>query len=321
MEGALGLTLIFFCRLTSSMRWEDREASAHVEDRRGGSGSLGFSSRGGGVLSHLIVGLFMRGGIKTKILLVGAVLFGSCVLHVNPLSLLGLTTTSPRRQAALSQEQSDGMFHYLSVVKGDNERVWAQLLGQRGIAYRPAKMVLYTGRTRTPGGIADAQMGPFYMPANETIYIDPSFFAELATEYRAKGDFAQAYVLSHEVAHHIQKLMGISQRIQEAQKRSPQLAKALSVRLELHADFLAGVFAHHGQNLFHFLEEGDINEAIAAAEGVGDDRIQKRARGYVTPDTFTHGSSAQRKKWFMLGYKTGDIREGDRLYTLPYKQL
>ena len=236
-------------------------------------------------------------------------------------------SSSGGRQQLVQQEdytpsaKEQEMLEYLSTLKADNETIWQEILSAEGKQYRPAKMVIYRGKTNTPGGIADAEMGPFYLPTNETIYIDPTFFNELAERFGAQGDFAQAYVIAHEVAHHIQKLYGLTDKVHNQQgKISKTEYNKLSVRLELQADFLAGVFAHHAQDKFNFLEQGDIEEAMQAAEAIGDDRIQSHSHGHVQPDLFTHGTSAQRKRWFMRGFQTGRLSEGDT-FGISYEDL
>ena len=172
--------------------------------------------------------------------------------------------------------------------------------------------MLYTGTVQTPGGLASASTGPFYSPADQKVYLDLSFFQELSTQLQAPGDFADAYVIAHEVGHHVQKLLGIMDQVDAAEAGASATEKnALSVRLELQADFLAGVWAHYEQASLGALQPGDIEEALNAATAIGDDRLQKQAQGYVVPDTFTHGTSAQRVRWFKLGYDTGDISQGD----------
>lgn len=182
-------------------------------------------------------------------------------------------------------------------------------------------MVIYTGRTQTAGGVADARMGPFYMPADQTIYIDPTFFQEMKDRFGAAGDFAQANVVAHEVGHHIQHLLHITDKVHSQRgKISDTEYNRLSVRLELQADFLAGVFAHHAEDQFKFLEDGDIEEAMRCAEAIGDDRLQQMSRGEIEPDLFTHGTSAQRKRWFMKGFQSGNLQDGDT-FSIPYDQL
>lgn len=302
------------------MRWKGRKQSSHVEDRRGQhtrSGSTGNAALGG-----LLFGLFRRGSGKTKIILVIGVIIACFAFDINPVSLF---VSSPGGGYSTSQKSAVSpdpeMAAYLSTMKSDNEIVWSKILQAEGKQYLPAKMVIYTGRTQTGGGVADARMGPFYMPADETIYIDPTFFQEMREKFGATGDFAQAYVVAHEVAHHIQHLLHLTDKVHSQRGKIPKEEyNKLSVRLELQADFLAGVFAHHADEQFKFLEHGDIEEAMKCAEAIGDDRLQQQAQGQIQPDLFTHGTSAQRKRWFMRGYKSGDLKEGDT-FGIPYRDL
>jgi predicted metalloprotease len=302
------------------MRWKGRRQSENVEDRRG------TTVRGGGAgssaIGAILFGLLRRGSMKTKMLIIVGVILACFVFKMNPLTLLGLSSGGGGQVVQTGGPPPDPeMLAYLRTIKGDNEDVWAKVLAENKIRYRPAKMIVYTGRTTTPGGIADARSGPFYMPKNETIYLDPSFFTELEQRFEAQGDFAQAYVIAHEVGHHIQKILGLTDKVHGQQGRvSQEEYNRLSVRLELQADFLAGVFAHHGQEKFQFLEHGDIEEAMRCAQAIGDDRIQKQAQGHVQPDLFTHGTSAQRARWFNRGFKTGDLNDGDT-FSIPYEQL
>ena len=279
---------------------------------------------GGGAIGSIIFAILRKGSMKTKMLVIIGVILACFVFKVNPLQLLGLSSGGGGGGQVV---KTDGpppdprMKEYLATMKADNEEIWSKILSDAGIQYRPAKMVIYTGRTRTAGGIADAKMGPFYMPADQTIYIDPTFFTELEQRFGAKGDFAQAYVVSHEVAHHIQNILGLTNKVHSKQGRvSKEEFNRLSVRLELQADFLAGVFARHGQEKFNFLEHGDIEEAMRCAQAIGDDRIQEQAQGHVRPDLFTHGTSEQRARWFNKGFRTGDINQGDT-FSIPYGQL
>ncbi|NWK56746.1 neutral zinc metallopeptidase [Verrucomicrobiaceae bacterium N1E253] len=299
------------------MRWKGRKQSSHVEDRRGQPPQRG--SGGNAALGALLFGLFRKGNRKTKILLILGGVVACFMFNINPVNLLMSPTGQP---ASLSSSPADPeMKAYLATMKSDNEIVWSKILAAHGKSYRPANMVIYTGRTQTAGGTADARMGPFYMPADETIYIDPSFFQEMRDKFGATGDFAQAYVVAHEVGHHIQHLLNLTDKVHSQRgKISESEYNKLSVRLELQADFLAGVFAHHADEQFQFLEHGDIDEAIRCAEAIGDDRLQKMTRGEIQPDLFTHGTSAQRKRWFMKGYKSGQLSEGDT-FTIPYDQL
>lgn len=302
------------------MRWKGRRQSDNVEDRRGTTVRSG--AAGGGALGGLIFGLLRRGGMKTKMLVIVGVILACFVFQVNPLQLLGLSSGGSSQVVQSGGPPPDPeMKAYLATMKADNEEVWTKIMASVGRRYEPAKMVIYTGRTKTAGGIADAGMGPFYMPADRTIYIDPSFFTELKERFGATGDFAQAYVVAHEVGHHVQNLLGLTNKVHSQQGRiSKEAYNQLSVRLELQADFLAGVFAHHGQEQFQFLEEGDIEEAMRCAQAIGDDRIQQQAQGRIRPDLFTHGTSEQRARWFNKGFRTGDINQGDTR-SIPYDQL
>jgi predicted metalloprotease len=203
------------------------------------------------------------------------------------------------------------MKQFVSVVLAKSEDVWKDVFRQNGRQYREPTLVLFTDQVQSACGIAGAAVGPFYCPGDEKVYIELSFYEELRRRFNAPGDFAQAYVVAHEVGHHVQKLLGISDRVEAMQRRvSEAEANRLSVRLELQADFFAGVFARYVQNQ-GMLEAGDIDEALGAASAVGDDTIQRRTSGYVVPDSFTHGTSEQRLRWFKRGYETGDMRQGD----------
>jgi predicted metalloprotease len=218
------------------------------------------------------------------------------------------------RQAAPAPPDpaQDELKHFVGVVLADTEDVWREEFRRMGKTYREPRLVLFTGQVESACGSADAAVGPFYCPGDEKVYLDLGFFRELKRRYHAPGEFAQAYVVAHEVGHHVQKLLGISDRVQAARKR---LGKAesnrLSVRLELQADFLAGFWAYHAQRSKNILDPGDLKAALTAANAIGDDRLQQQARGYVVPDSFTHGTSAQRIRWFRRGFETGDFSKGD----------
>jgi hypothetical protein len=204
------------------------------------------------------------------------------------------------------------LFQYASVTLADNEKVWNQLFAQNNAQYREPTMVIFGAQTQSPCGMADEQTGPFYCPADEKIYLSLSFFNELTKRLGAHGDFAFAYVISHEVGHHIQHILGTTTKVRQLQSRQNESgANKLSVAMELQADFYAGVWAHYNEALHNTLEEGDIEEALSAANAVGDDRLQKQAQGYVVPDAFTHGTSQQRMYWFKKGYETGDLSQGN----------
>jgi hypothetical protein len=206
----------------------------------------------------------------------------------------------------------DEMVDFVSVVLADTEDTWNEIFAQAGLQYQEPTLVLFTGAVQSACGMAGAAMGPFYCPADGKLYVDLSFYDELRTRFRAPGDFAQAYVIAHEVGHHVQNLLGISRQVQAMQQRSSQAeANALSVRLELQADCFAGVWGRYTESKRDMLETGDLEEAINAAAAIGDDRIQRQTQGWVVPDSFTHGSSAQRVKWFRIGYETGDVDQCD----------
>jgi uncharacterized protein len=281
------------------MRWEGRRQSENVEDRRGER------SRGGGVV--------LGGGLGTLIIVIIVMLMGGDPRAL--LDMVGQAGPAPSGQVAPSP-QDEKLKEMVGVVLADTEEVWDEEFRKMGKTYERPKLVLFSGGVRSGCGFADAQVGPFYCPADRTIYVDLSFYRELSERFGASGDFAQAYVIAHEVGHHVQKLLGISDQIQQARSGvSKTEGNALSVRLELQADFLAGLWARKGQEKFRFLETGDLEEALNAANAIGDDTLQKHAQGRVVPDSFTHGTSAQRVKWFRKGYETGDIRQSDTFST------
>jgi predicted metalloprotease len=210
----------------------------------------------------------------------------------------------------------DELKNFVSAVLGETEDVWTQLFRERGSNYRMPKLVLYTNSVESACGFSSAATGPFYCPGDERVYIDLSFYNELQQRFKAPGDFAMAYVIAHEVGHHIQKLLGITDKVTSLrQQMSEEEYNKYSVRLELQADYFAGVWAHYVDRMKNVIEQGDIDEALNAASAVGDDRIQKSTQGYVVPESFTHGTSEQRKRWFYKGYKTGDIEQGDTFNT------
>ncbi|MDZ7336621.1 MAG: zinc metallopeptidase [candidate division KSB1 bacterium] len=276
------------------MRWIGRRQSTNIEDRRGQT-------------TRRIAG----GGCGTIILvLIVWLLFGG-----NPLELLN-NLQPVGDQSSVSQYQGTAeeneLAQFVGVVLGDTEDVWHELFRRQGLAYREPKLVLFSEAVQSACGYASAATGPFYCPGDEKVYIDLSFFRELQQRFEAPGDFAMAYVIAHEIGHHVQNLLGINDRVMAMRNRMSQRQfNQYLVRLELQADFLAGVWAHHAQKLHNILEEGDVEEAMNAASAVGDDRIMKRTQGYVVPDAFTHGTSEQRVRWFMKGFKTGDINQGD----------
>lgn len=286
------------------MKWKGRRASSNVDDRRGQRSGGGGGSLVGGLLGGRSLGC---GGIILVLVI-------SFVFGVNPLQFLSggvepATTTQPTNTNA----NNDELGNFVKVVLKYTEDVWGeQFPKQLNAQYQEPILVLFSGSTQSGCGYASAQTGPFYCPADEKVYIDLSFYQTMRDRFGASGDFAMAYVIAHEVGHHIQKILGITQQVQSQRGRISEADyNALSTRLELQADFLAGVWAHHIQKTQNVLEEGDIEEAMRAAHVMGDDHIQMRSRGYVVPESFTHGTSEQRKKWFMLGFKTGDLSQGD----------
>ena len=275
------------------MRWRGERQSSNIEDRRGLS--VGRVAAGG--------------GLGTIVIMILALLFG-----VNPQQLLEQLPNDqpPATQTSRPQStQEDELKQFVGVVLAKTEDVWSDVFQKNGRQYREPTLVLFTDQVRSACGIAGSATGPFYCPADEKVYIDLAFYEELRRQFSSPGDFAQAYVVAHEVGHHVQKLMGITDRVDAMSARmSREEANQLSVRLELQADFFAGVFARYVQNQ-NMLEAGDIEEALRAASAVGDDQIQRRTTGTVMPDSFTHGTSEQRLRWFRRGYETGDIRQGD----------
>ncbi len=279
------------------MRWRGERQSTNIEDRRGFSAGR-------------VVG---GGGLGALLLMVLALVFG-----VDPRQFMEQAPESPPSQVQTSRPQNseeEELKQFVAVVLAKSEDVWTDVFRQNGRQYREPTLVLFTDQVRSACGLAGAAVGPFYCPGDEKVYIDLAFYEQLRREFRAPGDFAQAYVVAHEVGHHVQKLLGISDRVDAMQGRvSESEANQLSVRLELQADFFAGVFARHVQNQ-GLLEAGDVEEALRAASAVGDDQIQRRTTGYVVPDSFTHGTSEQRLRWFKRGYETGDLRQGDTFNT------
>lgn len=272
------------------MLWRGREGSSNVEDRRGMSG--GGLAVGGGI-GGLIIGLLymLLGGDPSNA----------------PVPLPGQQTQGTQYDSQ-QNPGDDTLAQFVSVVLHDTEDVWGDVVRN----YRQPKLVLFSGAVQSACGGASAATGPFYCPGDEKVYIDLSFFRQLKERFGAPGDFAMAYVVAHEVGHHIQNLMGTSDKVHSLQQQvGEKEGNKLSVKLELQADFLAGVWAHHAQEMKGILQPGDIEEALRAANAIGDDRLQEEAQGRVVPDAFTHGTSAQRMYWFKKGYQTGDINQGN----------
>jgi predicted metalloprotease len=283
------------------MQWRGRRQSGNVEDQRGSGGGRGFG------------GLPIKGGLG----LVVVIIVISLITGRNPLSLLqqipldngpSVSQSAPYQPSPEEEELSQ----FVRVVLADTEDVWNQLLTD----YREPTLVIFSGSVQSGCGSADSSTGPFYCSADEKLYIDLSFYEDLKDRFGAPGDFAQAYVIAHEVGHHVQHLLGITEKVHAMRgELSEEEYNKLSVKLELQADFLAGVWANHANKMTQMLEEGDYEEAMNAASAIGDDRLQKQTRGYVVPDSFTHGTSEQRQRWFNKGFKTGDLNQGDTFNT------
>ncbi|MDQ3665103.1 MAG: zinc metallopeptidase [Acidobacteriota bacterium] len=276
------------------MRWREGRKSQNVEDRRG-------MGRGG---------MAIGGGLGGIVILVIALLLGA-----DPRQLLEQLPSEGQVPATQSSRpanpEEEELRQFVGAVLADTEDVWNETFRQMGRQYREPTLVLFTDQVQSACGVAGATVGPFYCPGDEKLYIDLSFFRELKTRLRAPGDFAEAYVIAHEVGHHVQHLLGTMDQVNSFRQRmSEAAANQLSVRLELQADFLAGLWAHHAQRR-GVLEEGDVEEALGAASAIGDDRLQRESQGYIVPDSFTHGTSEQRIHWFRKGLETGDIRQGD----------
>ncbi len=279
------------------MRWQGGRESTNIEDRR---------SRGRGPGTKVAVG-----GVGAIVLAVAALFMGARPEQVLNMLLQqgGGPGGGPAPVAAPVDEELD---RFIRVVLADTEDTWGEIFRQLGKKYEPPVLVLFDGRVESACGNASAAVGPFYCPADQKLYLDMSFFRELRDKYGAPGDFAQAYVIAHEVGHHVQHLLGVSQEVQELRRKVDKAeGNRLSVRLELQADFFAGVWAHRANVARKILEAGDVEEALAAANAIGDDRLQLRSRGYVVPDSFTHGTSEQRKRWFLRGLETGDLEKGN----------
>lgn len=278
------------------MQWRGRRQSGNVDDQRG--------SGGGG-----IGGFAFKGGLGTIVVVVVL----SLITRQNPLEILsqinggdGAATTEQSDYQPSAQE--DSLAQFVRVVLADTEDVWHKLIRD----YREPRLTMFTGGVQSGCGSASSATGPFYCSEDEKVYIDLSFYQDLQDRFNAPGDFAQAYVIAHEVGHHVQHLMGITDKVHASRESLSEVEyNKMSVKLELQADFLAGVWAHHAQAMGNIIDPGDIDEALNAASAIGDDRLQKQAQGEVVPDSFTHGTSAQRMRWFRKGYETGDINQGD----------
>ena len=276
------------------MRWDDLRESTNVEDVRASTGGgAGLKVGVGGTLLALVASYF---------------------LGVDPRLLLGLLSAVPPQQSAPAARYGtpqDEQGRFIAAVLGETEDTWSAIFQDQGVQYVPPKLVLYRDEVRTACGGGSAAAGPFYCPIDRKVYLDLGFFQQLAQEFQAPGEFAEAYVVAHEVGHHVQKLLGIAQQVSRLQRRDPAERNPLSVRLELQADCFAGVWAQHADQTKHILEQGDVESALRAASAVGDDTLQRRAQGYVVPESFTHGTSAERVSWFKRGLAQGTIQSCD----------
>ncbi len=287
------------------MKWEGREESKNVEDRRGMGVKTGLAIGGGGLLILLI-----------------AMLFG-----IDPQRLAGVIgqpkqQKDPEGNTRPVDPEEERMAKFARTIFRDTEIVWEKLFREQGKEYRKPTLVLFTDAVESACGTADSAVGPFYCPGDEKVYIDLSFYRVMEGQMKAGGEFARAYVLAHEVGHHVQRLLGYAQIVDKARRELPKAEyNKLSVRLELQADFLAGVWAHHGQQQFNFLEKGDIESGLNVAQKIGDDYLQKQATGRVMPEKFTHGSSAARVHWFSEGLKSGDMNRAAELFKLPDERI
>lgn len=280
------------------MKYKGRTRSTNVEDRRGMRGGKAIAGVGGGLGLIIVLLVTLLGG--------------------NPEELLGSLggTETPNSSIPYEETQEEKeLAEFVSVVLADTEKVWTNIFQENGLVYKEPTLVLYTNSVDSACGTAGASVGPFYCPGDQKLYIDLSFYKELQTQFNAPGDFAMAYVIAHEVGHHVQTLLGKSNELSSLRQRlSEEEYNQYSVRFELQADYYSGVWASHAQGM-DLLEEGDLEEALTAASAVGDDTIQKRARGYVVPESFTHGTSEQRKRWFYKGYENGTLEGGDTFNT------
>jgi predicted metalloprotease len=299
------------------MKWKGRRKSSNVDDRRGQSESRGIGGGLGKSLNPMLLSFLFKFLFSKKGLIVVAIVLGiSYFTGTNPVSFIGNLLSGNSNQTEnknyKGSAKENELAAFSATILANTEDVWNQILPN----YREPTLVLFTNAVSSACGSASSATGPFYCPGDEKLYIDLSFFQEMETKLNAPGDFAQAYVIAHEVGHHIQNLMGTTDKMQQLRgKVSQKEYNQFSVKLELQADFFAGVWAHHSEKMGQIMENGDLQEALDAAFAIGDDRLQKQATGSVVPDSFTHGTSAQRMRWFTKGFKTGDINQGDTFNT------
>ena len=283
------------------MRLDDQEESSNVEDRRGG-GNFGGIGRGGVGIGTIVIAL------------AASYFFG-----IDPSIILGFAPNNPAPSSQSTSHKppaNDEMARFVSKVLGSTESTWEQVFKEGNAQYRAPKLVLFSGATPTACGTGQSAMGPFYCPADQKVYIDLSFYRDLRERFHAPGEFAQAYVIAHEVGHHVQNLLGISDKVRRAQQgASKAKANALSVRLELQADCFAGIWGNRADATKNIIEPGEIEQALNAASAIGDDRLQQQSEGRITPESFTHGTSEQRVRWFKRGMDSGNLRQCDTFKT------
>ena len=300
------------------MQWRGRRQSTNIEDRRGSRGGFGGFGGGGGPRIGLPIGRARAGG-GLGIGAIVVILIIAWITGINPLELLSgaggggsvVTGQPSSQQRAPTGTPDDQAGQFVAVVLADTESTWQRIFKEGGQTYRDPVLVLFSGSTASPCGFASAASGPFYCPGDQKVYIDLDFYRELRDRFKAPGDFAQAYVVAHEIGHHVQNLLGILPEVNATRQKAGEVeANELSVRLELQADCLAGIWAHDAESR-NVLEVGDIDEALNAAAQIGDDAIQRRTQGYVVPESFSHGSSEQRSRWFKRGYEDGTLNSCD----------
>lgn len=295
------------------MRLDGQEQSRNVEDRRGQRGPGAAALGGGGILVIIVMLVMKFMGASPEAQQMAAAMAKKAA-----------EAQGSRQQEPVGDGVDDEAKVFVSQILGSTEKIWTDLFRTQvdGGSYTPPKLILFQNAVSSGCGNASADMGPFYCPADQKVYLDPHFFTELAKRHKASGDFAQAYVIAHEVAHHVQNLVGFSDRVNEVRQRGDELeSNQMSVRLELQADYLAGVWAHHAQKKYNILEEGDIEEGINAANRIGDDTLQKESMGYTVPERYTHGTSAQRARWFKKGLQSGSFEGCEELFKVAYNKL
>lgn len=289
------------------MKWEDNRRSSNVEDKRGESGiNFGSNQKGSMMMLLPIIKMLIGTKIGRIVLGIGVIAY---FMGYNPLALLSLGETSnASTNQVVNSEKDDKNAQFVSAVLAQTEDIWTEVFKKHGAIYKQPKLVLFRNSVKSACGSASSATGPFYCPSDQKVYLDLSFFDELSNRHDAPGDFAQAYVIAHEIGHHVQNITGTINKVHKAKEGIGQIAaNALQVKVELQADCYAGIWAHYSKKNFNSLEEGDLDEALRAASAIGDDTLQKKGQGYVVPDSFTHGSSKSRMTWFNKGFTTGSL--------------